>query len=87
MFIDEYGHEFKTEAEAREYVKKNFLELFNREPIYYLEAYVTNTELINWIFTHEETKALFLKDYADVIERIQIDCIEDYIWNLEEFAD
>lgn len=87
MFIDDYGKEFKTETEAREYAKKNFLELFNKEPIYYLEGYVTNTELLNWISTHEEAKALFLKDYADVIERIQLNIVEDYIWNLEEFAD
>ena len=87
MFIDDYGNEFKTETEAREYAKGNFLELFNKEPIYYLEEYVTNTELLNWIFAHEEAKTLFLKDYADVIERIKLNIVEDYIWNLEEFAD
>ena len=63
MFIDDYGNEFKTKNEAKEYAKKRFLKIFTEEPSFYLEDNVSKIKLIDWNFAHEETKTLFLKDY------------------------
>lgn len=86
MYIDDYGNEFKTIEEAKEFYVKKFYEEMEEEPCDMLLSCVDDAyPIIGWIVTkHSELLKDFKKEFADSIKKGQEDYIENHLWDLEE---
>lgn len=86
MYTDDYGNEFKTIEEAKEFYAKKFYEEMEEDPYDILLACVDDAyPIIGWIVTKRpELLKDFKQEFADNIKKGQEDYIENHLWDLEE---
>ena len=85
MYIDDYGNEFKTIEEAKEFYAKKFYEEMEEEPCDILfECIDESYPIIEWIVKkHSELLKDFKEEFVDNIKKGQEDYIENHLWDLE----
>lgn len=84
MFIDDYGNEFETVEEIKDFAKKEFYNLEEYDLAEIIEEDVTTMEILLWIFKNDKEK--FMKDYKNIFKNAEDDFITDYfiIHDIEE---
>ena len=80
MFVDDYGHEFKTEKEVEEFARKRLYE-DEEEFNDYVESEFSVAELMNWIVKNDKEK--FIDDHKDIFAKIEKLYAEDYFINYD----
>ena len=78
MFIDDYGNEFETMKEVRDYAIQNLYK-DNEEFVNTLKYLVTCTELLNWIIKNPTVLEEFKKDYVTVIKTAENSYTKEYL--------
>ncbi len=78
MFIDDYGNEFDTVNDIKEYAKDNFYEdgdiLANA-----LVDYFTLETIVDWIVTEPAILKQFKEYFPQDLEVLEKDYVEDYV--------
>lgn len=78
MFIDDYGNEFSTVKEVKDYARENFYDdadiLSNA-----LESYFTLETIVDWIVTQPAILKQFKEYFPQELKVLEKDYIEDYI--------
>ena len=88
MFVDDYGHEFKTEKEIEDFARKEFYKeedaLIIALEDYLFDDYLLIEDVLKWILKNNREK--FLKDFENVFKGIETNYIRDYfiIHDIEE---
>ena len=78
MYIDDYGNEFKTIKEVKDYAIQNLYK-DNAEFINALEDFVTSIELLHWITKNPTAFEKFKEDYVTVIRMAENDYAKEYL--------
>ena len=78
MLIDDYGNEFKTEEEVKDYAIQNLYE-DDGDFVDTLEYFVTCTELLNWIIENPTVLEKFKEDYSDIIKVAEKRYAKEYL--------
>ena len=83
MFIDDYGNEFETTKEVKEFAKRNFYEdeddLTNA-----LVGYFTLETIIDWVVTNPMVLKQFKEYFTQDLKVLEKDYVEDYLSNCEK---
>ncbi len=78
MFIDDYGNEFDTVNDIKEYAKDNFYEdadiLTNA-----LVDYFTLETIVDWIVTEPAILKQFKEYFPQELEVLEKDYVKDYV--------
>ena len=80
MYIDEYGNEFKTVEEIKNFARKELYKEENTLVIaledYLFDNYLLIEEVLEWILKNNREK--FLKDFENVFKNVEKVYIRDY---------
>ena len=82
MFIDDYGNEFETAKEVKEYAKENFYE-DEYDFTNALVSYFTLDTLIDWVVTNPTILKEFKECFAQDLKVLEKGYVEDYLSNCE----
>lgn len=78
MYIDDYGNEFETMKEVRDYAIQNLYK-DDEDFVNTLKYLVTCTELLNWIIKNPTVFEEFKKDYVAVIKTAENSYTKEYL--------
>jgi hypothetical protein len=84
MFIDDYGHEFETVEEIKDFAKKEFDNLDDGDLADIMESYFSTRKLLKWILKNDKEK--FIKEEIVAFNFAKHGYVKDYfiIHDIEE---